>query len=161
MADNQHAKKAAPVTPTKLSNTKQNSWQASKVTEIYSTQLVSGVNVFDPHRINSKIYTLVHRKDKSSFPGSVKRCKEGKVVFTMADIIAVKTTAIREYTDANGKKQRNAGIVYLHYLANCLKGHDQKFEFASIQVPNKTKSLLSKKQISKLANTGLKFECLQ
>ena len=82
-------------------------------------------------------------------------------MFTIADIIAVKTTAIREYTDANGKEEKNAGNVYLHYLANYLKGHDQKFEFASIQVPNKTKSLLSKEKISKLANTGQKFECLQ
>ena len=90
MADNQHTKKAAPVTPIKLSKTNQNSWQASKVTEIYSTQLVSGVDVFDPHRINSKIYTLMHRKDKSSFPGSVKRCEELKLCLPWQTLLLLK-----------------------------------------------------------------------
>ena len=72
-----------------------------------------------------------------------------KGVFTSSDVIVVKTTAMREFTDPTGKQRRHSGNVYLHYLTNCLKGHDQKFQFSAIIVPDKTKVHLTDDQVAK------------
>ena len=117
------------------------------------------VDVFDPLRVNNNMYTLVHRNDKAMFPQSVKRCEECKIAFTAVDVIAVKTTAVREFTNKHtGKKQKQTGNVYLHYLKNCLKGHNQKFEFSAIMVPGQTKKHLSDAQVAKLLSAGCLFE---
>ena len=117
------------------------------------------IDVFDPLRVNNNTYTLVHRNDKAMFPLSVKRCEECKIAFTTVDVIAVKTTAVREFTNKHtGKKQKQTGNIYLHYLKNCLKGHNQKFEFNAIMVPNQTKKHLSDAQAAKLLSAGCLFE---
>ena len=120
-----------PVTPLKVKKTV-TSWEVNKVAGGRAF-----IDVFDPHRTKTKIYMLVHRKDKSSFPGNVKRYEECKVSFTDADVIAVKTTAFRDFTDAHGNRRKHTGNVYLHYLNTCLKGHDQKI--FSRQSPSRRK----------------------
>ena len=77
-----------------------------------------------------------------------------KVSFTAADAIAVKTTALREYTNKQGKLQKSSG----NYLKTYLKGYDQKFAFNQIVFPVKTKEELSDEQIAKLSDTGCVFE---
>ena len=64
----------------------------------------SEIDIFNPHHVHSKLYALVHKKDKSGYPASVKRCKECKVVFTSSDVIVVKTIAMRKFTDPTGKQ---------------------------------------------------------
>ena len=145
-------KDANHVTPLKIKKSK-TTWEVQKVSRNEHT-----ADIFDPMRFSTKVYTLVHRSDKSGFPASVKRCEECKVVFMPSDVIAVKTYATREYTGVNGKQHVTHGNVYLHYLQSCLKKHDQKFEFKPILVPNKTKIHLSDDQIAKLCNTGCIFE---
>ena len=148
----------APLTPLKLTKATKKSWTATKSKK--PSNQSSEIDIFNPHRIHSKLYTLVHKKDKSGYPASVKRCEECKVVFTSSDVIVVKTTAMREFTDPTGKQQRHSGNVYLYYLTNCLKGHNQKFQFSAIIVPDKTKVHLTDDQVAKLANIGCKFESL-
>ena len=80
----------APLTPLKLTKATKKSWIATKS--------------INPHCVHSKLYTLVHKKDKSGYPASVKRCEECKVVFTSSDVIVVKTTAMHEFTDPTGKQ---------------------------------------------------------
>ena len=126
--------------------------------EIVNKNKVPTVDIFNPNRVTSKIYRLVHKSGKSSFQTSVKRWEECKVSFTAADVIAVKITALREYTNKLGKLQKSSGNVYLHYLKTCLTGHDQKFEFNQINVPVNTKEELSNEQIPKLSDTGCVFE---
>ena len=137
------------VTPVKLVRT-ETSWKVN--------ENKSSVDIFNPHRVATKLYFLVHRKDKGNFPGNVKRCEECKVVFSSCDVIAVKTTATREYTDSRGVKKRNIGNVYLHYLNHCLKGHDQKFEFNAIVILKKTCEFLTDDQIAKLVRNGCTLE---
>ena len=122
------------VTPLKIKKTT-SSWEVSSKGK---SATVPALDVFNPNRTNSKLYLLVHKKDKSSFPGNVKRCEECKISFTAADVIAVKTSAVREYTDAQGNRRKTTGNVYLHFLTGCLKGHDQNFEFAAVTVPERT-----------------------
>ena len=136
------------VTPLKItkSKTKNTSWEVQK--NLSPAAAVHTADMLDPMRVNTKVYTLVHKSDKSGFPASVKRCEECKVAFMPSDIIAVKTFSIREYTsNVTGKQKQNHGNVYIHYLQSCLKRHDQKFEFKSVIVPNKTKKYLSDDQI--------------
>ena len=144
------ASSAVAVTPLKVKKTSDNLWHVQ--------QKSLNIDIFNPNRIASKMYLLVHKSDKSSLPASVKRCEQCKIAFYDADIIAVKTTAIREYTDKNGKRQRNSGNVYIHYLAACLKGHDQKFQFKAITVPKNTKKHLTDDQIARLAESGCIIE---
>ena len=147
-----------PITPLKI--TKKNSTWEVKNAKNNKTTTQATIDVFNPHRTTCKLYQLVHKSDKSLFPASVKRCEECKISFTSADIIAIKTTAVREFTDAQGRRRKNNGNVYLHFLNNCLKGHDQKFDYSAVIVPEKTKIVLSDIQISKLVEVGCVFETL-
>ena len=141
------------VTPLKLTKKTDCAWQVKR-----NAIQGSEVDIFDPNRTSTKLYSLVHKKCKSSFPASVKRCEECKISFTTTDIIAVKTAAVREYTDQHGNRKKHTGNVYLHYLKTCLKAHDQKFEFSTVVVPKKTREHLTNGQIAKLMETGCLFE---
>ena len=143
------------VTPLKLRRTDSQSfkWKVSAKTQHQA------VDVFDPLRVNNNLYLLGHRNDKAMFPLSVKSCEACKVAFKMVDAIAVKTTSVREFTN-NGKKQRQSGDIYLHYLKDCLKGHNQNFEFSAIMVLNQAKKLLTDAQVAKLLSTSCHFQDL-
>ena len=143
------------VTPVKLKRIDSQSLQW----QVAAQAKQPAIDVFDPLRVNNNTYTLVHRNDKAMFPLSVKRCEDCKIAFTTVDVIAVKTTAVREFTNKHtGKKQNQTGNIYLHYLKNCLKGHNQKFEFNAIMVPGQTKKHLSDAQVAKLRGAGCLFE---
>ena len=99
----------APLTPLKLTKGRKKSWIATKSKK--RSNQSSEINIFNPHHVHSKLYTLVHKKDKSGYPASVKKCEECKVVFTSSDVIVVKTTAMREFTYPMGKQRRHSGNV--------------------------------------------------
>ena len=64
----------APLTPLKLTKATKKSWIATKSKK--PSNQSSEIDIFNPHRVHSKLYTFVHRKDKSGYPASVKRCEE-------------------------------------------------------------------------------------
>lgn len=101
---------------------------------------------------------MVHRNDTKQCPNQVKRCESCKRNFATSDYIVIKTTGAREYMNKNGKLMKQVGNVYLHYLTNCLKEHDQKFEFHHISVSKQTQSHLSKDNLRSLKDRGCTLE---
>ena len=73
-------------------------------------------DIFNADRKQQNNFLLVHKGDKKSFPATVQRCQECRQSFTDADLVAVKTTAPREFTDPQGKKRKVVSNIYLHYL---------------------------------------------
>eukprot|EP00794_Sanderia_malayensis_P010551 gene10551-11671_t len=142
------------VTPVKQRKINSQSLQREVVAKVQQP----AIDVFDPFRVNNTMYTLVHRNNKSMFPLSVKRCEECKIAFITADVIAVKPTAVRELINNYGKRQKQTGNIYLHYLKKCLKVHNQKFEFNAVTVPSQTKKHLSDAQMAKLLSASCLFE---
>ena len=61
------------------------------------------MHLFDPGRINSKVYNQVMRKDHRSYPSQVTRCEQCRVAFQACDICVVKTTGEHQHYNKNGK----------------------------------------------------------
>ena len=97
---------------------------------------------------------MVHKGDKKSFPATVQRCQECRQSFTDADLVAVKTTAPREFTDSQGKKRKVVSNIYLHYLTTCLKAFKQGFDFTNIRIPKSTQALLPAAALERIKQKG-------
>ena len=64
--------------------------------------------------------------------------------FIESDIVVIKTSGERtHHCTKTGKEKISFGNLYLHFLANCLKQYDSKFEISQIHVPSYTTGRLS------------------
>ena len=85
------------------------------------------LQLWNPDRVSNKIYNLVVRGDHKACPKQVSRCEQCRVAFQACDIAIIKTTGHNAY-DKNGKIIKYQANIYLHFLTNCLKQHDKKFQ---------------------------------
>lgn len=138
------------VTPLKIRKNNESSWEVNK-------KNASGdvVDPFNPDTPRQTAYHLVHKRYKKSFPASVQRCQECRICFTDMDWVAVKTTALQEYTNKEGRRVKSVGgNIYLHYLTKCIHEYDQNFSFSSARVSRDIQSVLRENELEKLKEKG-------
>ena len=116
------------------------------------------MHLFDPDRINLKVYNLVMRKDHKSCPSQVSRCEQCRVAFQICDICVVKTTGERQRYDKNGKMIKYQTNIYLHLSTTCLKNHDQNFLFKNVIVSKRTQEFLPDECVGMLQRKGIIFD---
>lgn len=146
------------VTPLKLRKDENGNFVASQSSGSPASSTFSAVDPLNPFRSESRLYYLVSKFDNKNCPGQVTRCEQCRFVFSNADIVLVRTTGVREFTDKNGKQRRNTGNVYLHYLKSCLTGYDDKFKFSAVTVLQETLKKLPPDSVRKFRDMGLQIE---
>ena len=153
------SKKVTPLKIKKVGNDKYVSSKASCTSTSTPTNLTDDAyDPLNPLRIESHLYNLVHRDDKKNCPGQVTRCEQCRFNFSNADIVLVRTTGVREFTDKTGRRKRTTGNVYLHYLKRCLVEYDDKFKFSAITVLKDTLKRLPPNSVNKFKDIGLQIE---
>ena len=116
------------------------------------------MHLFDPDRINPKVYNQVMRKDHKSCPSQLTRCEECRVAFQTCDICVVKTTGERQRYDKNGKMIKYQTNLYLHFLTTFFKNHDQNFLYKNVIVSKGTQEFLPDECLGMLQRKGIIFD---
>jgi len=145
------AEKSLSVSPVKLMK-KKDDW---KVLGNHGTNKDDDL-ILDPDRATVNPFLLVRRNDYDNCPKKVKRCEACKILFT-TDIVVIKTSGEREFTDKKGKKNHQHGNVYIHYLTKCIRQYDPMFTFSQLVVPESTQDGLSNGNIQELKRKGCKL----
>ena len=139
------------VTPIKLAKSKNvaSDWEITNSNE-----------TFDPlntERSQNRSFALIERNSKDC-PKKVKRCEVCRFEFNCADKYVVKTTGVRECTGTSGRRARQTGNVYLHFLTACLVKFDTTFKYSSLNIPRGTQKFLKREDIDCLAKKGCNIE---
>ena len=139
------------VTPIKLAKSKNvaSDWEITNSNE-----------TFDPlntERSQNRSFALIERNSKDC-PKKVKRCEVCRFEFNCADKYVVKTTGVRECTGTSGRRARQTGNVYLHFLMACLVKFDTTFKYSSLNIPRGTQKFLKREDIDCLAKKGCNIE---
>ena len=105
-----------------------------------------------------KSYKLVHRNDGKTAHIKLHDVWNCKILFNHLDVVIVRTTGIREYTDTKGKQCKKSGNIYIHYMQKCIEEYDSFFSFKKIVVLKETLKHLPADALAKFRKQGLKTE---
>ena len=117
------------------------------------------LSFLDPYRERENKYLLVHRKDFSNCPKSVKRCEACMISFDSSDPVVIKTSGQRHLTDnKTGRPTVKTGNIYLHNMIKCLLDYDKKFEYNKVVVLKSTLAYLSPNARAVLESKHMQIE---